>query len=516
VQEERTDSSIGPRPPGEAILWRRLGPRDVFALALAVGLILWIGVPRLPPGVCVADAGDLQLAARVLGIPHPPGYAGYVSLAHLATLIPGVDPAYAVSLLCLGLGVFALLLAALIAIRLGVHPFVAAATSLALSAHTRVWQNLVTPELYVFSIAFSLGATYLMLRYLALGRSRDLLAAAFLLGIAIANRPPLLVLAPFFLWSWWRSSWRPRGSGSRVARQLLSLVAAASLPGVYSLAYFYARDNPATAYNYLDQHNDEARELPESTDGVAAKVRRVMWLATGEQFRDHFGNNWKRMRTKLRWLRYETIGREIPTAFGFLVLAATGAWTLLNRHRTAGWVVFAGGAQAFVYRLMYRDDGQAADMLPLLMCMGILASVGVSRVIAPGRGRWGEALGLAVLGATVAYTLRDAPDRPNYASNVDASDFLAQTHLESLPRDAVILTFWTHAPPLLYAQIVNTERPDISIVAAQIVNWRRMADQYAPRPIFVTTPSPIIPSSELTPEGNLFRVAPPLARTPEA
>lgn len=494
--------------------WRRLGLGDFLALAVVAQVTLAVGLPRLPPGVCVADAGDLQLAAKVLGIPHPPGYAAYVSLAYLATLIPGVDSAVAVSVLCLVFGVIALLLTALIAIRLGANPFVGGAVALALTAHPRVWMNLTTPEIYIFSIAFSLAATYLMLRFLALGRSGDLLAAAFLLGVAIANRPPIIFVAPFFLWAWWKSPWRIQGKNPSSVRRLTTLVVAASLPGVYSLAYFYVRDNPSTAYNYVEQHNNEARELPEISEGFAAKVRRVIWLASAEQFKDHVGNDWKRMRTKLRWLSYETFGREWPLVMGLLVLTITGAvWLSRKEPRTAA-VVVSWGVQAFLYRLIYRDDGQAADMLPLLVCVAVLAALGVTFVARPGRGRWVEAFGFFLLTAAVIFTFRDAPDRPDFTRSVDATKFLSRIDLESLPQNAVVLSYWTHAPPLRYQLNLLPHRADIDIVVAQPMNWPIMADRYAPRPVYATTDTPALADRRLTPEGVLFRIGPIVESTP--
>ncbi len=42
----------------------------------------------LAPGVTLVDSGELIVAARTLGVAHPPGFPLYVLLAHLTTLIP--------------------------------------------------------------------------------------------------------------------------------------------------------------------------------------------------------------------------------------------------------------------------------------------------------------------------------------------------------------------------------------------------------------------------------------------
>src|SRR5882724_1527892 len=42
----------------------------------------------LAPTVTLVDSGELIVAARSLGVAHPPGFPLYVLLAHLATLVP--------------------------------------------------------------------------------------------------------------------------------------------------------------------------------------------------------------------------------------------------------------------------------------------------------------------------------------------------------------------------------------------------------------------------------------------
>jgi hypothetical protein len=399
---------------------------------------------------------------------------------------------------------------------MGVHPFVAAAAGLALSAHPRVWLNLVAPEIYVFSIAFSLASVYCLLRYLALGRSLDLLASAFLIGVAIANRPPIILVVPFFLWAWWKSPFRPRRGARGNVGAVCTLALVASIPGIYSLAYFFVRDNPAAVYNYIEHHNAEARELPEAADGFAAKVRRVLWMASAEQFRSHLGNDLKRMRTKLRWLRYDCLGTDPFVAGGFLILTLAGLHRLARGSAPQCLVVVALGLQAFIYRLVYKDDGQAADMLPLLTCMAILAAAGAMITLNPKRRVASHALASLTLVLLIAFTLQDAPDRPRYARDVDATEYLGGVDVASLAPDAVVMTYWTHAPPLRYAQYVLGTRPDITIVTAQIANWRQLVEQHASRPVYVTTPSPVLPRELLTPEGRLFRVVrmPPATSVP--
>jgi len=58
------------------------GAALVFLISLNVYLL------TLAPTVTFVDSGELIVAARFLGVPHPPGFPLYVVLAHLASLIP--------------------------------------------------------------------------------------------------------------------------------------------------------------------------------------------------------------------------------------------------------------------------------------------------------------------------------------------------------------------------------------------------------------------------------------------
>src|SRR5262252_3863315 len=83
---------------------------------LICGLIVFIASLSvysftLAPTVTLVDSGELIVAAKSLGVAHPPGFPLYVLLAHLATLIPIGSIAFRVNLAS---AVFAALGAAMI------------------------------------------------------------------------------------------------------------------------------------------------------------------------------------------------------------------------------------------------------------------------------------------------------------------------------------------------------------------------------------------------------------------
>ena len=124
-------SSVESKPPeccaGPSPDRRRVGWQATAALGIALGIVLLSTIPCLPPSVCFNDPGDIQLAAWKLGIAHPPGYPIYSTILHVFTWLPGIAPAFAVSIGCLLIGVLALGAIGAIQIRLGANPWVAAA-----------------------------------------------------------------------------------------------------------------------------------------------------------------------------------------------------------------------------------------------------------------------------------------------------------------------------------------------------------------------------------------------------
>lgn len=56
------------------------------SIIFVIAIVLY--VRTLAPTVTLVDSGELIVAARTLGVAHPPGFPLYVLLAHLATLLP--------------------------------------------------------------------------------------------------------------------------------------------------------------------------------------------------------------------------------------------------------------------------------------------------------------------------------------------------------------------------------------------------------------------------------------------
>lgn len=163
----------------------------VFALFLA--LYLW----TMPPGIApYRDAGEMSVAARSLGVPHPPSYPLYALAGRAAdALVPFASPAYRSGVLSAAAGAAAL---ALLFWALGAGgPALSAAVLLGLNP--TFWSVCIVQEMYSLTMAMAclLLALALRERERPLGRRR--LALCLLFGLFLGNRTDLLLWAPGLL-----------------------------------------------------------------------------------------------------------------------------------------------------------------------------------------------------------------------------------------------------------------------------------------------------------------------------
>lgn len=496
--------------------WPRLGRQGRVALIATMVVIAITALPYLPPGVCEGDAGDLQLASATLGVMHPPGYPAYVSLGYLITRIPKVDPAYLISLACLGSGLIALALCMLVQMRLGVNPWIAAAACLVLTCHPRVWVNLIEPEVYAPSLALLLGSAYLLIRYARLGNRTSVYVAAFLFGLTVANRPNVIWMLPFFCFSWWLARKRWDSSARDSFNVFVRVTLLAIVPGLYSLGYIAVRDTPETQYNYIESYNAEFGELPDADAGWKAKIERLAWQVSAAEFRRYLPESVRDMRMRLRWLYLEFFLYRIVSFLGstfvtgpFLVpmaaiLVVLGGTQIYRRCRSSFWLVTGMIASNIVFICSYRIYGLAADLLPLMSSGTVIIGVAVSTVFPSRAGALRRAFAVILAVFVGIMMVLDAPYRSDRES-LDAVPFLTELDMQTLPQDAVICSTWRKSPPLWYAQCILTKRPDIEVVNVARARWYPRIVPFLGRPIFVIDKAATLRGQRLTPYRNIWR-----------
>jgi tetratricopeptide (TPR) repeat protein len=171
-----------------------------LALALIAGILY---VSTLAPGVGAGDSGELTLAARDLGIPHPPGYPLWTMLARLFVLLPFGDVPFRVNLLSAVLAAASVGVFHAIAVRLGLRAFSALLATACFAGSVTIWRSAVEAEVYALAIAFFLALTWLALEARSSrGRFRRIDALVFFAsGMApLVHQTLVLPAALFSIW----------------------------------------------------------------------------------------------------------------------------------------------------------------------------------------------------------------------------------------------------------------------------------------------------------------------------
>lgn len=473
-------------------------------------VVMAIGIPHLPAGICFGDEGDLQAACSFFGIAHPPGYIGFAGAGFLLVkMLFFLEPAFAVSLLCLACLAVSLSVLAAVLMRLGVHPCLAGAASLLLLCHRMVWRSAVAPEVYAPALALMAGVVWFMVRYeRRRERWSDLSAAARLWGFLLINRPPALFFLPGLALPLLPHArtivvGRPVMVWSRFWRRLGVAGGSAALVSLMLVVLMGIRDGGGARYNYIQQHVS-AYDIPEGEPGGWS---RLSWQLSGAQFRNQMGADWQETRQKFRWLRTQLhIRGTLPMLLVVLLLIA-GSIRMFQRSPSAlimGWGLLLG---AIGFVLQYRLCGQTADLLPILwtgalLMGGFLIPGDRDGVLPVGLRRW--LFPLAFAGVVVGSTWHSC-NRPCYARQVDAAAYVQRLSITDLPQHAVICAVWDKGPVLWY-EVLRTGRHDVEVMVAGSDRWPAFVARAGGRAVYYADDQPP-PDGYITEESlGLYRL----------
>lgn len=433
-----------------------------------IALVVYVGT--LAPDVLPADSGEFQLAAPLLGVPHPPGYPLYMLLGRLFTLLPIGTPAYRLNLLSAVSGALTLALvsASVRHICVGVGraqgAFYGAVTAaLALGAATTFWAQSTTANVRSLTGLFTALCLYALV-----ARRWELFALS--LGLGLTHHASLaffgLVLVLYLLLTE-RGLWRqPR----RWAR----------LIGLTAL--------PVLVFLYLPIRGAQGAPLapPDLTtwQGFWAHV-----LARG-----FAGDMFAFTRPDLLAGRLPVLGNILTFEFNLplLVAMALGAALLLLRDGRLALLLAGGAALHSFVAITYRAPQTVEYMFPAYVALAVLAGVAVAWLMQAEIAF--KAIGAAVLLAGLALGGRNLPSYRWLAGDYDTRQVI-QTLLQQAPADAIILSNWHWATPMWYLQEIEGQRRDVEVryvfpAGAEPIaqTWARRLDEAMTtgRPVIVT------------------------------
>lgn len=452
---------------------------------LVAGIALAVYGRTLAPTVTLVDSGELIVAARNLGVAHPPGFPLYVLLAHAATRVPFGDVARRVNAAS---ALFAALAAAVtgLALRelvLGLAVAVPAAaprrekrrarkpttaesrapeplragalaaitTGLVFAFSRTLWAYATVAEVYTLNTLLVASALLLVLRWRRTGQPQRLLVAAavaFALGLGVHHVTVVLALPALGVLA--------LGSGRGLpARRLVApaLVALVTVGLLYATLPLLAARAPVLSW------------------GDPTSPERLFWHVSGRQYQAYLSMSGENAAREAQ-ASLARMAREFGRPAVVPILALWGFVVLWRRDRVA-FASLAGLVAANLAFTCLYTIAEDKDAYQLPAFMGLALASGVAAVDLHTRL---AAAGSRILpgGVALIAALPLAPLLSNFAAR-DRSRFLvaadyADNVLRAAAPDALLLTSdWQVYSPLLYVQEVEGRRRDVVAIDVSLL-----------------------------------------------
>lgn len=465
----------------------------------------------LAPGVVLVDSGELIVAARTLGVPHPPGFPLYVLLAHLATLIPVGSVAVRVNFASAVFAALASATVTLIAAEVLLTPRPVKEPTNPRVRRRREKKSSTTRSQSLSNAEPGLSAVVACVASgLLLAFSRTLWAYATIAEVYTLNT--LLITGIFLLILHWRrllvsDTGQPR-TASQVSKHDRWLNAAAVLFGLglgvhhvsvglmlpalawlvlatEGLAFFWSKRLLRAAafgfagvaiYIYLPL---AAARLPILNWGDPQTLQRFWWHVTGRQYRVFFAFSAEQMGHHLREF-FMLAGREFGPWFlaAGLVFALAGGVALFKRD----WKTFCFLALVVVCDVTYSisygiAEDKDAYYLPAFVAIAVTGAFAVDWLRRP-LPRFGAPIQRVwkIIGPTVLLLAPAVALFGNLPFNDRSRYFIAQDYVGNIlnaiePGGMLLTRDWQVYSPMMYVNEIERQRPDV--IAIDIQHLRR-------------------------------------------
>jgi hypothetical protein len=510
------------------------------------GVVLVIYLLTLSPTTAFWDTSEYIAAAKVLGIPHPPGNPLFTLMAHVWGLLP-LAGSYAMRI-----NIFAAVTSAacaalwflvadrwlrdLVQVRWARLAAAFAGTMVGALSWT-VWnQSVVNEKVYTVSMLSIALVAWLAVRWAdtdsGLRRDHLLVLIAYLLALTSTNHMMGVLAIPlvgiYVLWTDWRALLRPAVIVGAISAIIVGL----------SINYIYL---PIRAGQYPPINEGEpvgffSQALKDVLNRVQYGKPSVFERQAGTYF-DQLANYWQYWRWQFArdWPGIAPVATAI-----FTVLGLTGLWTLLRRDRRAGiaalalfgtltllliyYLNFKYGFSIFPDRTLEREVRERDYFfIASFSFFGVLVAVGFGVLMqsiveslrdrGTERGRWAAASTVLALAFVPLLGNRLTASR---AGETLAHDFAVDI-LQSVEPYGILITAGDNDTfPLWFAQEVEGVRRDVTLANLSLMNtrWhlrqirRREADPFEPSTsVTLWRPRPDEPGFELSDTGSEGRSA---------
>ena len=482
-------------------------PTAILLGAAFVSIVaLLIYCLTLAPTVTFVDSGELIVAARFLGVAHPPGFPLYLVLAHLVSLLPIGTIAERINFASALFAAFACGMLTLVAAELiascsflsarssdkrrkatklksaGERSFTAngwltllsaIAAGLVLTFSQTLWSYATIAEVYTLNSFLILTILFLMLRWrrcivteasYAAGKAKSranipattrydawLYAAAIVFGLGLGvHHVTIGLLLPALA----AIVWRTQGLRFFTSRRLLyaALVSIAALAAVDSYLPLAASCKPILNW------------------GDPSSFQALWWHITGRQYQVFVS-----FTPAIAGRELIRFGNFLFREFGFcwlplpLLFAAVGYISMFRCDRTAFWFLILIVLFNLGYALNYEiAEDKDAYYLPTFISIVIACGYGMRDVVQ----RFAPSIRAPAAGLMLLIPLLGF--FAHWPYNNRSHYFIAHDYVENIqstvePNGLLLTLDWQVASPMLYTREIEQRRRDIKAIDVQLL-----------------------------------------------
>ncbi len=488
-----------------AELLRRPAIADIVypGIVFIVSLLLYGWT--LAPTVTLVDSGELIVAARFLGVAHPPGFPLYIMLAHVASLVPIGQIAQRVNFASAIFAALAASITTLVVAELIKASSIVAerrklrkkssrpskrlpialtssfltlapafAAGLLVASSRTLWAYATIAEVYTLNTCLIVSVLWLMLRWRrriiedekwqtsrrpptisAYDFLLYLAAALFGLALGVHHVTVGLILPALAL-----LVWKTQGLEFFLSKRLL-FAALISLSAV------------AAVYSYLPW---AAARAPIINWGNPRTIQAIWAHITGKQYQVFLSFDSKIVGQQLlefgNLVLREFGARWFPVA---LCLAGAGFVYLFKHDRVIFWFLTLIVISDLAYGVSYViAEDKDAYYLPAFLALAIAAAVGLRWLLGLAAFKRESPTALALTTAVLVFIAPAAALASNWPFNNRRHYFIAHDYvkniLASTERDSLLLTLdWQIASPMFYVREIEHMRPDVKVVDVNLL-----------------------------------------------
>lgn len=492
-----------PRLPAERL--RHLAAAaDPFALA-AFCLPLLLYTLTLAPTIYNLDSAELTTAAATNGIVRATGYPLYLLLGKVWSWLPVGDVGFRMNLFSAVCGAATIFLLDRILRRLDVGSWARLGALGLLATAPYFWALSLIAEVYTLHTALMAATLLLLLRWAGDPGPRRLAWPVLLATLSLGNHAATVLLLPGYAFFVLATHPRELTKGRVWLAASLALLAGAAVFLVLPLRY-----SADPAFNYAGHYDASGAFVPvdlTTLDGV-------WWLVSGKSFAGQmFGYGLTEI-----WPQVAAFGRQLWAAFFAVGVAPAllGAACLLRRHRRVAGLLLLLFLAHTIFYVNYRVVDKDTMFLPAYVVWALWLGTGYQVLL-----DWLDDAGDQSPARTVVHGLLAGAvllalgwnwsrvDRSQDWSTRQQSEAI----LQEVEQNALIFGWWDTAPGLQYLQLVEGQRPDVTIINRFLISGpdmiRLIRDELGRRPIYINNPSiELLSLARASPAGPLYLLEP--------